>query len=157
GRVSDDWSYNAYALYDYASLLQVYNNFLSTAAIDNALQVTTDRSGHPVCINGASCVPYDIFTSGAVTARQLAYLYTVGTDSGASSEQILEAEVTGQLARYGLVAPWAHEGAALNAGAQRRTDTLRFTPDAVERSGDMSGWDTVVVPLDKRISVNEGF
>lgn len=116
GEISDDWHYNAYALYYYNSLLQVYTNYLSTAAINNALQVTTDQSGRPVCIGGG-CVPYDIFSSGAVKPQQLAYLYTVGTDSGANSEQILEVDVTGQPARYGLVAPWAHEGVArLRAG-----------------------------------------
>jgi len=157
GKLSEDWSYDAYALYHYTSLSQVYNNYLSTAAIDNALQVTTDQSGRPVCISGGTCVPYDIFSSGAVTQQQLAYLNTVGTDHGANSERIVAADVTGQLARYGLVAPWAHEGAALNVGAERRIDTLRFTPDAVELSGDMSGWDSAIVSLDERVSVNEGF
>jgi outer membrane receptor protein involved in Fe transport len=157
GRLGDDWSYNAYALYYYTSLFQGFTGFLSTAAVNRALQVTTDQSGRPVCISGGRCVPYDIFSSGAVTAEQLADLYAVGTSGGANSEQIVEADVTGQLAGYGLVAPWAHDGAALNAGVERRTDGLRFTPDAVELSGDLSGWDTAIVALDKRLSVNEGF
>jgi len=156
GKLGDEWSYNTYALYYYTALSQVYNNYLSTAAINNALQVTTDQSGRPVCISGGSCVPYNIFSSGAVSAQQLAYLYTVGTDSGANSQGIVEADVTGQLARYGLVSPWAHEGAAINLGAERRTDGLRFNPDAVERSGDMSGFDSAAVALDERVSVNEG-
>jgi iron complex outermembrane recepter protein len=157
GKLGDDWSYNAYALYYHTSLFQAYSGYFSTGAIDNALQVTTDHAGRPVCISGGRCVPYDIFSSGAVTPQQLAPLYTVGTDSGANSEQIIQADITGQLARYGVVAPWAHEGAALNAGAERRIDGLRFTPDAVELSGDLSGWDTAIVPLDKRVSVDEGF
>lgn len=157
GPLGDDWSYNAYALYYRTSLAQVNSNYLSTAAVSRALQVSTDPQGRPVCISGGSCVPYDIFGSGAVTARQLAYLYTVGTDHGSTSEQMLEAEVTGQLARYGLVAPLAHEGITVNAGASRRSDGLRFAPDAIVRSGDMSGFDLAVAAVDHSMSVNEAF
>ncbi|MBV8740832.1 MAG: TonB-dependent receptor plug domain-containing protein, partial [Sinobacteraceae bacterium] len=70
GEFSDDWNYNAYALYDHTALYQGYYNYLSTAAINNALQVTTGPSGRPVCISGGPCVAYDIFSSGAVTAQQ---------------------------------------------------------------------------------------
>jgi outer membrane receptor protein involved in Fe transport len=157
GRMDDAWSYNAYALYYYTSLLQEYQNFLSWTAINKALQVTTDPSGRPVCISGGTCVPYNIFTSGAVTPQQLAYLYLPGTDGGSNSEAIVEADVTGQIGRYGLIAPWAHDGAAFNAGVEHRTETLKFSPDAAERSGDLAGYGTAAVAIDQRVSVNEGF
>lgn len=157
GNIADGWSYDAYALYHYTSLFQVYRNFLSSTAIANALQVMNDESGQAVCISGGNCVPYNIFNTGAVTAKQLAYLRTVGTDGGANSEQIIDANVTGQLARYGLVSPWAHEGVAFNAGAERRIESLRFSPDEVELSGDLSGYGVAPVAIDKRVSVNDGF
>ena len=157
GKLGESWSYNAYALYYHTSLTQEIQNFLNYAAVNQALQVTTDQSGRPVCISGGSCVPYNIFTTGGVTAQQLAYLYTPGTDGGANSEQIVEADITGQLDRYGLVAPWAHEAVALNAGAEHRTETLQFAPDAVELSGVLAGWGVVPVAIDQRLSVNEGF
>jgi iron complex outermembrane recepter protein len=157
GALGDGWSYDGYVLYYYTSLFQMYQNFLSTAAINKALQVTSDQSGRPVCISGGSCVPYDIFSTGAVTAQQLAYLYTLGTDSGSNSEQIVEADITGQLGGYGLAVPWANEGVAINTGAERRTETLRFAPDAAELSNDLSGFGSAAVAIDKRVSVNEGF
>ena len=157
GKLGDGWSYDAYALYYYTSLFQTYNNFLSYAAINNALQATTDQSGHPVCTSGGNCIPYDIFRTGAVTAQQLAYLYEVGTDGGSNSERIVEADVTAQLARYGVVAPWAHDGVAFNAGATQRSETLRFTPDAAERSGDLAGFGVAAVAIDKEVSVDEAF
>lgn len=132
GRLSDAWSYDAYALYYSTSLFATDQNDLNLVAVDKALQVTTDQSGRPVCISGASCVPYNIFRTGAVTARQLAYLSISGTDGGTNTERIVEADVTGELGRYGLIAPWAREGVALNAGAEHRAETLNYAPDAAE-------------------------
>jgi iron complex outermembrane recepter protein len=169
GKLGDGWSYDAYALYYYTSLSNPNENYLNLAAVNNALQVTTDQSARPVCISGGSCVPYDIFTSGAVTARQLAYLTITGNDGGANSEQILDANITGQLGRYGLVAPWAHDGIAFNAGAEHRVETLRFGADDAELAGDLSGFgggffggnfgvlSPGVVAIDKRVSVDDGF
>lgn len=156
GKLGAAWSYSAYALYYYTSLFHASENNLNLAAVNDALQVTTNQSGRPVCISGGSCVPYNIFTTGAVTPQQLAYLYVPGTDSGSNSEQILEADVTGQLARYGLITPWAREGVAINAGAEHRTEALGFAPDAAELSGDLSGGPAAVA-IDKRVSVDEGF
>jgi len=165
GRLGGGWSYDAYALYDYTSLSNANENYLNLSAVSNALQATTDRSGRPVCISGGSCVPYDIFMTGAVTARQLAYLTITGNDGGANSQRILEASITGQLGRYGIVAPWAREGIAFNAGAEHRVETLRFGADAAELAGDLAGFGagtnvnagSVIVPIDKRVSVDEAF
>jgi outer membrane receptor protein involved in Fe transport len=157
GAFGSAWSYNAYGLYYYTSLYQDQQNYLGLAAINNALQVTTNSAARPVCISGGSCVPYDIFAAGGVTGQQLAYLYENGIDGGANSEEILEADVTGQLARYGLRSAWAHEGVAMNTGVEHRTETLSFAPDSAELSGDLSGYGTAAVAIDQRVSVNEGF
>ena len=157
GVIGGAWNYDVYALYYYTSTFNVATNSLNYAAIDKALQVTTDQGGHAVCISGGNCVPYNIFTTGAVTPRQLAYLYAYASDDGSNSEQIVHGDFTGQLGSYGLIAPWAREGIALNAGAERRTESLRFAPDAAERSGDLAGSGGAAVAIDKSVSVNEGF
>jgi outer membrane receptor protein involved in Fe transport len=71
--------------------------------------------------------------------------------------QLLAADITGQLGRYGLVAPWARDGVALNAGAEHRTETLRYAPDDIELSGELSGYSSGTVAIDQGVSVNEGF
>jgi outer membrane receptor protein involved in Fe transport len=157
GRLTDAFTYDAYALYYYTSLDQSNLNYLNYAAINNALQVSPDGSGHPACISGGSCVPYNIFTTGAVTPRQLSYLYTPGTDGGSNSEQIVAANLTGQLDRYGIATPWAHVGVAFNAGLEHRVETLRFAPDAAELSGELAGYSGAAVAIDRRLSVDEGF
>jgi len=157
GQFADAFSYDGYALYYYTSLFHSNLNYFNNSAVDKALQVTTDASGHPVCISGGTCVPYNIFTTGAVTPPQVAYLYTPGTDSGANSEQIISANVTGRLGHYGIVVPWAREGVSFNSGVERRVETLRFAPDAAELSGDLAGYGGAAVAIDRRMTVEEGF
>ena len=157
GKLGAAWTYDAYLLYYYTSLFQSNLNYLNYAAINNALQVKTNNSGQPECIVGGSCVPYNIFAAGGVTAQQLSYLYTPGTDSGTNSEQIVHVDMTGQLGRYGMTSPWAHDGIALNVGAEHRLETLDFAPDAAELSGALAGYTGALVAIDKSYSVNEGF
>lgn len=157
GNLGKAWSYDAYALYYYTSLSQSNVNYLNYAAINRALQVTTDSAGQRVCVGGGSCVPYNIFTAGAITPQQLNYLYTPGTDGGTNTEQIVEADITGELGRFGIALPWAHDGIALNLGVEHRVETLTFAPDAAELSGDLAGYGGAAVAIDKRMSVNEGF
>ncbi len=157
GKLAEGWSYDAYALYYETSLHEAHYNFFNSVAVDNALQVTTDTAGRPVCISGGSCVPYNIFGTGLVTAQQLDYLYALGTEEGTNTEQIFEADVTGQLGRYGWTAPWAHEGVALNAGVEHRAETLRFVPDAFEQTGSLAAQGSAPVAIDQRVSVDEAF
>jgi iron complex outermembrane recepter protein len=157
GKLSEAWTYDGYLLYYHTSLSQSNLNYFNNAAINNALQVKTNASGRPECIVGGSCVPYDIFTTGAVTTQQLNYLYTPGTDSGTNSEQIVHVDTTGQLEQYGITSPWARDGLALNIGAEHRLETLDFAPDAAELSGALAGFSGALVAIDKGYSVNEGF
>ena len=157
GALGTAWRYEFYGSWQYTSLLQDYRNFLSNSAISEALQVTTGAAGQPVCISGGRCVPYDIFTTGAVTAQQVAWLEKPLSDSGDSTEQIIEGSLTGELANLGLVLPRAHEGLTLNVGFQHRSESLRFVPDATEQPDDLSGFGIAAIPLNRRVSVNEGY
>ena len=157
GALGKTWRYELYGLLHYTSLTQRYDNFLSNSAISQALQVTTGNSGQPVCISGGGCVPYNIFTTGAVTAQQVAWLSRPLRDAGDSAEQIIEGNLTGELANLGLVLPWAHEGLVLNVGFQHRSESLRFAPDPSEPSSDLSDFGVAAIPLDRSVSVNEGY
>jgi outer membrane receptor protein involved in Fe transport len=157
GALSKAWRYELYGLWHSTSLLQNYDNYLSNSAISQALQVTTGSAGQPVCISGGRCVPYDIFGTGTVTAQQVAWLEKPASDEGDITEQIIEGSLTGELSDLGLVLPWAHEGLGLNIGFQHRSESLRFSPGAVEQSNDLSDFSLSAVPLDRRVSVNEGY
>ena len=159
GNPFEAWSYDLYGSYYYVSTFQSNLNYLDYAKISSALQVTTDPvTGAPTCINGGkSCVPYNLFTSGAVTPAQLAYISTPGTAYGNNTEQVGHFDVTGDLGKYDLKSPWANEGLALNLGVEHRKETETFAPDGAELSGNLAGFSGALVPIDVHYDVNEAF
>jgi iron complex outermembrane receptor protein len=128
GDVIDGWTYDAYASYYYVNTFQANNNYLSYGNAGNALQVTTNALGQPVCISGGVCVPWNIFKTGGVTQAALNYLDTPGTASGNNTEQIEHIDLTGDLSKYGIKSPVAIDGVAINAGGEHRMDSVTFSP-----------------------------
>ncbi len=157
GEIADGWSYDAYGQYYYTSLFNRNGGYLSFRAITNALQVTTDGAGNPVCISGPPCVPWNIWKQGGVTDAQLQPMYGDGTSDGTSMERALHVDLTGDLGRFGIRSPAAADGVTVNFGAEHRRDSLTFTPDAAELSGDLSGFGGASVAIDNGISVTEEF
>jgi iron complex outermembrane receptor protein len=158
GDVIQGWNYDLYASYYYVTTFQANNNYLDYAKIGNALQATTDPvTGAPVCIGGGQCVPYNIFKTGGVTPAALGYLQTPGTAYGNNTEQIAHVDVTGDLSRYGLQSPLAKDGLAVNFGGEHRKDTVTFSPDGAELSGNLAGFSGALVPIDEHYDINEAF
>jgi outer membrane receptor protein involved in Fe transport len=156
GELGAAWSYNAYGQYYYTTAFSSNLNFLSYAGIDKALQVT-GTAANPVCISGAPCVPYNIFSAGAVTPAQLQSLYAPGTSQGTNTEEIAHADLTGDLSHYGIQSPWAHDALGVNIGVEHRYEALSFAPDAAELSGDLAGFSGASVAISKGYSVKEAF
>ncbi|MFI4868952.1 MAG: TonB-dependent receptor domain-containing protein [Steroidobacterales bacterium] len=153
---SDAWTYDAYGQYYYTAAYNQNNNYLNYASITNALQAT-GTAANPTCISGKPCVPYNIFTQGGVTPQQLAYLYTPGSSYGTNSEQVMHADVTGDLGKWNIVSPWAKDGPGINVGLDHRFEALSFSPDAAELAGNLAGFSGAVVPLTAGYAVTEGF
>ncbi|HKD54052.1 MAG TPA: TonB-dependent receptor, partial [Steroidobacteraceae bacterium] len=156
GDFADAWHYDVYGQYYYTTFFNSQTNYLSLQSIDNALQVT-GTAAKPVCISGGTCVPYNIFSDGAVTPAQLQYLDLLGTGRGTSTLRTLHGEVTGDLGKYGITSPWANEGVAVDVGYEHRNDHQFFQPDAAEQSGLLSGFGSAAVPIDNSVSVSEEF
>jgi iron complex outermembrane recepter protein len=157
GDLGDAWTYNLYGQFAYTTFFNDNENYLNFVSITNALQVTTGPNGAPACISGGSCVPWNIFNQGGVTAAQLAYLYTPGTAYGQNWEEVEHADVTGELGKYGIVSPFAKDGVGVNLGVEHRMESLNYAPDAAELSGDLSGFGGAAAPIDKSYDVSEGF
>ena len=157
GDVIDGWTYDAYGSYYYVNTFQANNNYISYANAGNALQVTTNALGQPVCISGGLCVPYNIFKTGGVTQAALNYLETPGTASGNNTEQIAHIDVTGDLSKYGIKSPLAIDGVAINAGGEHRMDSVTFSPDGAELAGDLAGFSGAAVPINASYDINEAF
>jgi len=73
-------------------------NFLSWDAINNALNV---GPGGQCLTGGGTCVPYQLFKQGAVSPDQIAYLNSLGTQTGWVRESIISGSITGDLGKYG--------------------------------------------------------
>ncbi|MGH8261588.1 MAG: TonB-dependent receptor domain-containing protein [Steroidobacteraceae bacterium] len=156
GEFADAWTYDLYGQYYYTTFFNSNTKYFNFQAIDDALQVT-GPAANPVCISGGSCVPYNIWSSGAVTPAMLQYLYLMGTGAGNSTLRTLHAEVTGDLGEYGITSPLAHEGVAVDVGWEHRNDHEFFEPDSAEQSGLLSGFGSAAVPIDNSVSVGEEF
>jgi outer membrane receptor protein involved in Fe transport len=157
GEFADAWSYDAYGQYFYTAFFDSNQKYLNFQSIADALLVT-GTAAEPRCI-GASpgCVPYNIFSDGAVTQQQLKYLYELGTARGASTLRTLHADITGKLGDYGVKSPLAAQGVGVNVGFEHRNDREQLQPDAAEESGLLSGFGSAVAPIDNSISVAEEF
>ena len=157
GDIADGWKYDVYASYYYVDAYTDNVNYLSYQSIANALQVTTNAKGQPVCIGGGSCVPYNIFNTGGVTAAQLNYLNTPGTSDGNNTETVTHIDTTGDLGKYGVTSPFAKNGVAIDVGAEYRKESVTFNPDAAELSGNLAGFGGASVPTNASDDVGEAF
>ena len=157
GDVVDGWTYDVYGSYYYVTTFQSNTDYLDYSKADNALQVTTNAAGQPVCISGGQCVPWNLFTTGGVTPAALSYLQTPGTAYGNNTEQVAHLDFTGDLGKYGLTVPWANDSAAINLGYEHRMDSVTFSPDGAETSGALAGFSGAITPIDQHYDVNEGF
>jgi outer membrane receptor protein involved in Fe transport len=150
-------TYDIYGQYYYTTLFNSNTGYLNYASVGQAL-IATGTPANPVCVNPTGgCVPWNIFSTGGVTAAQLAYLDTPGTAYGSDSETIAHLDVTAQLSEYGIISPFAHDGVGLNIGAEHRADTFHFEPDAVEAADELSGFAGAVAPLNAGEGISEGF
>jgi iron complex outermembrane recepter protein len=159
GGLGDAWSYDAYASDYYTSLFQNNTGYLSFTRAQNALLVVTSpTTGQPMCEGGqAGCVPYNIWTQGAVTPAQLAYLLTNGSNYGTVNERILDGSIVGDLAKYGVKLPTANDGVGVVLGGEHRNESLAYAPDQAELSNDLAGFSGAGVAVSGAYNVTEGF
>ncbi len=157
GRLSDAWTYDAYGQYYYTSFSSINGQDFGFDKIANALQVTTDGNGNPVCISGGTCVPYNIFEDGGVTEDALTYLTTVGTATGNTQLKTIHADFTGDLGAYGLKLPTADQSVAVNVGYEYRQEHVTYLPDAAYESGLIVGTGGAYPRIDNGVSVKEIF
>jgi iron complex outermembrane receptor protein len=147
GEIADGWNYDVYAQYGHSDLQNEDLGFFSISKTNNALDVVL-VGGVPTCVskvNGTdpNCVPWNIFNNpahpGGVTAAQLKYLETTAENDGETSEQIVSANITGDLGKYGIKSPWAKDGVGLSVGAEYRREALDVQFDGAFSSGDLAG------------------
>ena len=156
GKIDNVWSYDASFQYSLVDFQLSQNNFFSTTKINNAFNVT-GTAANPVCVVGAPCVPYNIFTPGQVTQAMLNYLYAPGIETGRVSQTDVQLNFTGDFSKYGIQLPSASSGLAVNLGAEYRDARSALLPDEELQSGDLSGGGGPKPPVSGGLIAREGF
>ena len=145
GQINDAWRFDVYAQYSEVSMENTYLNDLSTTKIKRALNaVAHPDSGETVCqsvVDGSdpSCVPWNIFTTGAVSQEMLDYLVLPLFARGTTDQTVYSGYLAVDLGEYGVQLPAADSGISLVFGAEYREDNLDFSPDTGFSSGDGAG------------------
>jgi outer membrane receptor protein involved in Fe transport len=104
-----------------------------------------------------ACVPYDVFGAGGPSAASINYLNVFGVIHGKTSEQIADANITGDLGELGMTAPWATDGVGINVGYEYRKESLVLDPDQSFQTGDLAGQGAPTLPVNGSFDVNEVF
>ncbi len=141
GEISEPWSYDASVTYGRVNSRETLSDDFSQARLANALNVV-GVGGVPTCrsvVDGSdpACVPYDIYTAGAVTPAALNYLTEGGVQSGFAQRTVVSAELIGDLERYAIKSPFASAGFGVAAGAEYRVEQVRYNPNAAYGTGDL--------------------
>ncbi|MBS0417393.1 MAG: TonB-dependent receptor [Proteobacteria bacterium] len=161
GEIADGWKYDTYAQQGEVQLSTSFRNDLSWSAIQNSLLVN-NVNGVPTCqsvINGSDprCVPWNIFQPNAVSKAAADYLSLPLLQSGSVTERVADANVTGDLGKYGVQSPLAKSGLQVNFGVEWRQEKSDFLPDFAYQQGLGAGQGGAVLPIAGQYSVREGF
>ncbi len=141
GKAGDAWTYDVGGVY--ARNRQDYTpSFVNATNLQNAINVGGTRAA-PTCATttDAACVPFDAFSAGNTNPALIDYLYDRGTSVTTGTLYDVQANVTGDLGKYGITSPFAEQGVAIALGTEYRKDTLKSTADSVYRAG-LGGNDT---------------
>jgi outer membrane receptor protein involved in Fe transport len=163
GKWSEAFSYDAYGQVSITNVGDAQGNYLGTQQIANALNVVTNpQTGQPACaaaLNGDDprCIPWNIWSPGAVTQAQLNYLRVASTYTVQATEYIVHSDVTADLGKYGIQIPTASSGFVVNAGGEYRDERYDLAPDYIFQNGFASGGGGAVGPIHAGFHVSEVF
>jgi iron complex outermembrane recepter protein len=157
GDFADDvWKYDVYGMEGRTEYSDIHTNDFSKSRLTDAFLVDPATGG---CMNAAAagCVPYNIWTNGAVTPAQLAYISVPSIITGDTEERVVSGSITGDLGKYGVKLPTAKSGLDLVLGAEYRSESGELKPDAENISNDITGNGNPILPLSASFHVNELF
>ncbi len=142
--------------------MQQINNSLDVVPNPATGGVAGVAVGAPVCTAAIAgldptCVPWNIWNKGGVTAAQLAYLTVQSTYDITATEYVVNGSVTGDLGKYGIKIPTAATGIDVNIGTEYRQESYKFDPDYIFAHGYASGGNGAATAIDGNFHVNEYF
>lgn len=161
GDIDDNWRYDVSYQYGEVSMENTYLNDLSTTKIIRAMDAVRDPdSDEIVCrsvIDGSdpSCVPWNLFQTGAVTQDMIDYLVLPLFARGTTDQSVFSAFVAGNLGDYGVKLPSAQNGVDVVFGIEYREENMEYNPDSGFQSGDGAGQGGPSLPVTGGYDVKE--
>lgn len=161
GAISEGWTYDVSTQFSRKTHNEIRTNDFSVRRLTRALDVVS-VAGVPTCrsvVNRSdtTCVPYNVFSLGAVTPAALAYVQVPTLQNGVIDQNVVNATVTGDLEQYGWKFPTATHGVQFAVGAEYRRDKMDYQVDDNTASADATGTSGAVLPLSGAIDVKELF
>lgn len=166
GTFAETWDYEVFGQYSKTKDEDTSTNDFLIDRLGQALLVTTDAAGNPVCIDQSNgCVPYNIFQRGPggeslVTDEALDFIQGVGITTGETDQLVLGGNIQTDLANYGIVSPYAEgSGIGFLLGVEYREDGLDATPDQISQRADggFTGVGGPTLPVSGNLDVFEVF
>ena len=163
GKIIDGLTWDTYAQVGINQLSDSEGGFVNTQSALKALDVVTDpKTGQPACASfvagtDLSCVPWNIFQKGGVTAAAINYISVPATFTITTKEYIVDASMTADFGKWGFKLPTADSGPKLNLGAEYRSESYIFDPDYIFKNGLNSGGNGAQQPIDGGFHVAEVF
>ena len=166
GDITDDFSFDIFAQYAATEGTRISQNDLNFNRVQQALYIVDDGSGNPVCRDtSGGCVPWDIFTRGAVgstnvTDEAAAFIMGVGIVTGDTEQTVFGGTIEGDLTNFGIKSPMADAGMTGLVGFEYREDFLgRLSDDISKQSGGrgLTGTGGATLPIAGEIEVEELF
>lgn len=161
----EDWDYDIFAQYGTTSTPRAYLNDVSRTRSQRSILVVLDPRplsptfNQPICqsvLDGTdiSCVPGNIFNTGALTIPAFTYMGSTGIQKTVTEEQVVSASMNGEL---GVTSPWANDSVAAAFGGEYRFSALKHTSDDVFQAGDLLGQGGAVPNVEGHYDVWEAF
>lgn len=168
GEAFKHWNYDVFMHTGTVLYSESYKNELGKTKIARALNVVTDTRagsatlGQPVCqsvIDGTdpTCVPYNIWSLGAVTPAALSYMQIPLMQSGSTKQQVMGANFSADLGNYGIKSPAAKNGVSVALGSERRIERLELNTDANFQNFEGAGQGGPTIPIAGKVTVGDMF
>jgi len=139
GKVGDAWTYDIGGVFARNQQIWDSSRLPSFDRVNNSLNVV-NVNGVPTCVVGGACVPFDAFSAGNGNQALIDYLY--GNLDPARQKTVgllydVQANMTGDLGKYGITSPLANDGVAFALGTEYRKDRQfsELTPGFIEDYG----------------------
>jgi outer membrane receptor protein involved in Fe transport len=163
GDMAQGWTYDVSTQFSRTSANQLTLNFFSIPKIQNALDAVRDPdTGNIVCRSALAgtdptCVPYNVFSPGGITAEALNYIQAPGVQTATIDQNVTQGVITGDLGAIGAQLPWANEAIKIAFGVENRRDKLQNTPDDLQAQGLLSGSGGPTIGIAGSTNVNDVF